>query len=157
MSSSLFPSFPHIRPGGLVPDPTKRQFQSDISAGRVPRYFSAAPSDPQRGLYESLQHSWHERNGRFTTTVKATLTRNLFWAICPSNEWLPYYMMDGDKWLTRTLGEWLVRDDLESSVPWSLRDHQRRIRAKRKIRPEARPGRVCGKTLHRYDRTYTCK
>lgn len=155
MSGQSF--FPTLRPGGLVPDPAKRTFQSDASAGRVPRYFSAPATDPHRALYEALQNGWQERNGRFTTTVKATLTKLLFTSICPKPEWLPLYLMEGDKWLNRTLGEWLVRDDVESSVPWSLRDHQRRFKARRKVRPEPRPGKVCGKTLHRYDRTYTCK
>jgi E3 ubiquitin-protein ligase UBR1 len=124
-----------------------------------PRHLTAPTSDPHRQLHDLLQHSAHHRSGRWSPSVKASALRALFTSIWQSEEWLAYFdVLEERKPAQWGLGEWLGHDETGRKA-WKLSEHQARMREKRGKEREEVPkqGRMCGKTLHRYDRTYTCK
>lgn len=119
-------------------------------------------------LFDFLQSAASARNGRWSSSIRATITRALYMTFWYRREWMRFFDV-GDMPTPdmRALGEWIASGE-NGDLSWSLAEHQRKERKKKGKGREGgeapgepggsgRRGRVCGKTLVRFDRTYTCK
>lgn len=178
-SSPIGPSLPPIMPwppstpSALRPNNPRRPSSSSSSK---PAQSYSNPTYPLRVLADILNYEHYNRGGRYTSTLKAKLTRDLFHCIWYKPEWRACFLSDTSD-LAPAGGElrvppmtdtnaaavgWVRLDENELDQSWRLSDHQAAVDAKRKaagkqpIRAVTR-GMSCGKVLQRFDRTYLCK
>ena len=115
------------------------------------------PQHPHRILSDLITYSHYSRGGKFTSTAHATVLRQLFQTIWRQPEWIRLFdmtpedaaQMPGSKSMSDWL--WLGEDGLERG--WKLSEAQKKVE---QTGPKTR-GKCCGKILHRFDRTYSCK
>ena len=118
---------------------------------------SSDPQHPLRVLHDLFLYSPTSRKGWFNHTAHATFLRQLFFTIWYRPEWIPLFELDkipeGQKMpKSKDIHDWLpIKDGVEK--PWSLSEYQKGLEGYSSVRP----GAICGRVLHRYERTYTCK
>lgn len=130
--------------------------------------------NPHQMLHDLLQGAPSAKSGRWSSSTRAGVVRCIFLTFLQNPEYLPFFELDGDNGgngppLQWTLGDWVTLKDT-GDENFSLAEAQKRARraradgsssagkGKEKERPKPRRrGKLCGKTLHRYDRTYTCR
>ncbi|ORX38539.1 ubiquitin-protein ligase [Kockovaella imperatae] len=149
---------PGISPASSSPWGTNQPLPRDP---RLPAFTTlpipTEPSHPHRILHDLINYSHYSRHGRFTSTAHATVLRQLFQTVWRKPEWVPFFDMapedaagmPGSKSMSDWL--WLGEDGLERG--WKLSEAQSKVE---KTSPPSR-GKSCGKILHRFDRTYSCK
>ncbi|WVQ99973.1 hypothetical protein IAU59_007116 [Kwoniella sp. CBS 9459] len=141
------------------------QSSAFLGGALSPNQLLIGPSDPHKALSDLLQQSHLARGGKFSNTVKATLVRALYQTIWQRPEWQALFIASsgmGDIPSALNLNDWIVTEENESSKIWSCHAAQKAIEEKRAERGEEplarrRQGRICGKVLQRFERTFTCK
>lgn len=128
---------------------------------------------PHRMLHDLLLGAPAAKGGKWSASTRAGVVRCIFFTFLQDPEWLRFFELDGDNGgkgppIQWTLADWVTHSQT-GDENFSLAEAQRKIRLARhsgadkgKERqadfPEPRRrGKVCGKTLKRYDRTYTCR
>lgn len=126
--------------------------------GKLPEHL-----EPHKALYDIL-HSLPERSDfKFDMTARGTLLRFLFNTIYCRAEWIPFLLQDDEPIpLPRDPDVWAWHDEYGVETFYELHDVQRTIDRRRtdagkQSRRPVKLGRICGKTLKRFDRTYSCK
>lgn len=128
---------------------------------------------PHRMLHDLLLGAPAAKAGKWSASTRAGVVRCIFFTFLQDPEWLRFFELDGDndgkgppiQW---TLAEWVAQLQT-GDENFSLAEFQRKIRLARRSGSEKgkerqadfpkprRRGKICGKTLKRYDRTYTCR
>lgn len=126
--------------------------------GRLPEHL-----EPHKALFDIL-HTLPERcDYTFNMTARGTLLRFLFNTIFCRAEWIPFLLQDDEPVpLPRDAEFWAWHDQFGVETFYALSETQRRLDERRIAlgQEPSRPvklGRTCGRTLKRFDRTYTCK
>jgi hypothetical protein len=131
---------------------------SSQAPGKLPEHL-----EPHKALYEIL-HTLAERSDyEFDMAARGTLLRFLFNTMYCRAEWIPFFLEDEEQAPTpRNANTWAWYDRNGAETYYRLTDDQRRLRDQAgpetvQTRRSPPTGKICGKTLKRLDRTYSCK
>lgn len=134
------------------------RFSSPHAPGKLPEHL-----EPLKALCDVLEDLADEPDLGFRTSSRAQLLRYLYNTLYCKAEWIPFLLPDDHPVpVPRDTDAWAWRDELGSEMSYSLSEIQRRLErtrislGKRPVR-DVKEGAICGKTLKRFDRTYTCK
>jgi hypothetical protein len=133
------------------------------STSTIPSTYSSTSTtnqfytDQHKYLHDLLTQLPLQRAGNFTASSHATLVRQLFSTIWQKDLIRHWDIERGDYPSGKELGDWVKRDEHGIEVGWSLHEAQNRVIARKGGNVRVRKGRLCGKILQRYERTYSCK